>query len=95
MFSHMVWFISHLNGFNICFGAPYDMVYICWIYDMVFNTKGASVLARSRARPLTTLFFSKTISNHILTILTHSNHIPPILTKLQLFISLSPGGRFS
>jgi hypothetical protein len=69
------------------------------------------VLARLRAKPLTTPFFffptmgswwpySKVLGsipiapNYIF--LTISNHFsPPSLTKLQLLISLSSGGRFS
>jgi hypothetical protein len=66
---HMIWFLIYVCdlGFN-----TYDMVFnICARYG--FNTKGASVLARPKARPLTTPFFSFqtiffTIFNPFLTI---------------------------
>jgi hypothetical protein len=61
----MIWFLIYARdlGFN-----TYDMVFNIGA-QYGFNTKGASVLARSRARPLTTPFFSfQTIFNPFLTI---------------------------
>jgi hypothetical protein len=76
--------------------------------DNIWISRGASVLARLRAKPLTTTFFpnhgvmvafsqglgfnSHSPKLHFLTI---SNHFSPSLTKLPLLISLSSGGRFS